>query len=339
MQAKIYYIMEGVAAENFEGRTILSMDRLGVINSNNLTRFPLLEYLTSNHERPGTLPGQAPQSHKFTKDDFKSFIYKFDNGNPQDPANCEPNENVNKFLWNKVLTSNETHGRIRKVARNMEQLDHDDMYGYMPPLDEEAITDVCQAATGRKKYLTIEGYANVIPGFSQYIRSLGEIKDKKKLAQAIVSYVRFESIMTNKYEKHQGNLYQRLSDQTLYEKGTVVTPGRPPAVFIKQMNAMVKSIANAYAGTEFGYELTEIIEKIYDIEVGDPQTSKEEMKLQKERDKALREFGKVFKKAIVSDKGNAMLNIVNSAKLEGMPYIDDEEKDRNKLEFEVDELD
>ena len=38
------------------------------------------------------------------------------------------------------------------------------------------------------------------------------------------------------------------------------------------------------------------------------------MELQKQRDKALREFGDVFRNAIKSDEGNAMLNIVNGTR-------------------------
>ena len=101
---------------------------------------------------------------------------------------------------------------------------------------------------------------------------------------------------------------------------------------------MIRNVANAYSGTEYGGQLNDLVERIYDIEVGDPQASKDEMELQKQRDKALREFGDVFRNAIKSDEGNAMLNVVNGTRLEGMPYIDDTSRDKSrdqaKFEFQ-----
>ncbi len=326
MYSKIYYIIEGIAAFNSQGRTILAFERLGTINSNNLTRFPLLEYFTASHMR------EDGQSHKYTIEDFKSFVHEFDGGDPMNPGRCEPNEKVSQFLWQKLLVSNETHNRIRKVARNMEQVDHDDMFAYMPPLDEDAITDVCQAATGRKKYLTIEGYANVFPGFNQYIRTLGKIQDKDKLAEAIISYVRFESIITEKFEKHKGNLYQRLNEQIL-NKGTIVTPDVPPQAFINQLNEMVNQIAIEYAGTKYGQELTQIADTIYNLHVEDPEYSTSDMENQKQVDHALRKFGKIFKKVVKEDNGKKMIKIVNSFNLQGMPFSSDAMKDRRKAQF------
>ena len=326
MYSKIYYIIEGIAAFNSQGRTILAFERLGTINSNNLTRFPLLEYFTASHMR------EDGQSHKYTIEDFKKFVHEFDGGDPMNPGRCEPNEKVSQFLWEKVLVSNDTHNRIRKVARNMEQVDHDDMFAYMPPLDEDAITDVCQAATGRKKYLTIEGYANVFPGFNQYIRTLGKIQDKDKLAEAIISYVRFESIITDKFEKHKGNLYQRLNEQIL-NKGTIVTPDVPPQAFINQLNEMINKIAIEYAGTKYGQELMQIADTIYNLYVEDPEYSPSDMDKQKKVDHALRKFGKIFKKVVKEDNGKKMIKIVNSFNLQGMPFSSDAMKDRRKAQF------
>ncbi len=325
MQAKLYYIIEGIGAVNMHGKTILAFERMGSINSNNLTIFPLLEYLTSSHKR------KDGKAHKYTMHDFQHFVNEFDGGDPQNPARCKPNQNVDSFLWERVLTSNETHTRIRKVARNMEQLDHDDMFAYMPPLDEEGMNSVCQAATGRKKYLTIEGYANVFPGFNQYIRTLGEVGDKNKLTEAIISYVRFESIMTDKYEKEKGDLYARLSDQVL-DKGTVVSPSVPPRAFIKQLNQLVKKIAEAYSDTEAGQQLLNTIETM-NTYVEDPIANNDDKAIQREVDAALRSFGRDFKATVQQDNGERMNRAVVGANLTGMPFTDDATRDRAKAEI------
>lgn len=312
MQAKIYYMVEGVAVKNEDGRTILPPDRIAHINSEMLPRFPILEYMTSRFKRKDGEALMRP-----TTADYLEWATMFDEGHPGDPSRFSPGAAVDRFMWQYVIPSDPTRTRINKAIRNGENLDHDDMYAYLPPATEEVLTDACKATSGSKKFLTIEGYANVFPGFSQYMRSLAETNKRERLSEAIRSYVRFESIMTNRFEKGQDKYQRMTSDALNAKRGTVCTPGRPPAVFIQGMNAMVKEIIEAYDDPA----LNQIADMMYQ------EAEKSDKRKQDQITKSLEDFGEVFKRVIKTDKGVKMIQIAQAANLEGMPdSISDAEK-------------
>lgn len=318
MQAKIYFMMEGVAAENSQGRTIMPFDRMAHINSEMLIRFPILEYLCAKVPRP---PDGKP--YRFTIDDYKRWVRMFDDGDPMNPDKCKPDKAVDRFMWETVIPSDETQNRINKVLRNGENLDHDDMFAYLPPATEEVITDACKATTGAKKFLTIEGYANVFPGFSQYIASLAKTGNRGKLREAIKSYVRFEGIMTSKYEKGNDG-YQRMKYATL-NSATIVSD-TPPQAFINQLNTAIKSVVEAYNDEELNEEFRWMNETTPNF-----RTSKADQEKQKRIDQAYDDFGEVFTKVIKSDNGEKMTSILSGSPLEGMPqFISDEERAQRK---------
>jgi hypothetical protein len=324
MQAKLYYMIEGVAAENPQGQTILSFDRMAHINSDQLMRFPILEYLCAPVLR------SDGETHRFTIDDYKKWAEDFD-GN--DKMNTEPNARVDRFLWKYVIPSDDTQNRINKDMRNGENLDHDDMFAYLPPATEQIIEDSCRATTGNKKFLTVEGYANVFPGFSQYIRSLAESdlgKSKNKLKEAVKSYVRFEGITNNRYKKEEGSRLQRMDDATL-KGGTIVTPLRSPLKYINELNTTVQEIVRIYDDDK----LSEIADKIYNWKTGDVARYQNERDKQRDIDFAFQEFGKHFDRVIKSDDGAKMEAVIKGANLYGMPtYVSDEEKDLRKANAE-----
>lgn len=319
MQNKMYYMIEGVARVNKLGRTILSVDRMAHINSEMLTRFPILEFLCAKVTRPD---GKA---HRFTKDDYIKWVRKWD---ADDPNRCAPGKAVDKFLWDYVIPSEETQNRINKVLRNGEQLDHDDMFGYLPPATEEVITDVCKSTTGSKKFLTIEGYANAFPGFSQYMRSLAEKGKKTKLREAIKSYVRYQGIMTNKFEKEKTDTYQRMGYYTL--NSSTIVSDLPPQAYMNQMDDVMKRICQAYASDV--PELSEIIDLIY-TETGDIWSDRDQKALQNKINDAYRRFSDIFTKAVSSDGAQKMMDIISGANFEGMPYLSEDEKARRKAEY------
>ncbi|MBI4232766.1 hypothetical protein HY605_06055, partial [Candidatus Peregrinibacteria bacterium] len=318
MQNKMYYMIEGVARVNKFGRTIMPFDRMGHINSEMLTRFPILEYLCAGVTRPDG------KSHRMTKDDYVKWVRMWD---ADDPERCAPGKAVDNFLWNYVIPSEETQNRINKVLRNGEQLDHDDMFGYLPPATEEVLTDACKATTGSKKFLTIEGYANAFPGFSQYMRSLAEKGRKTKLREAVKSYVRYQGIMTDKFEKEKDS-YQRMSYYTL--NSSTIVSDLPPQAYINQMDETMKRICEAYAADE--PELAELIDLIY-TKTGDIWSDREEKKKQDKINDAYRRFGDVFTKAVSSDGAQKLVEIVNASNFEGMPFLSEDEKARRKAEY------
>lgn len=322
MQSKIYYMIEGVAATNHEGRTIMSFDRIAHINSEMLTQFPILEYITGKVPRGP----EGKESYRFTLDDYKQWVHWFDEGHPSDPAKNRPGKAVDNFMWKYVIPSDETQNRINKALRNGEKLDHDDMFAYLPPATEEVVTDACRATTGSKKFLTIEGYANVFPGFSQYMRSVADSGRRGKLLEAIKSYVRFEGIMTNRFEQEKDS-YQRLGHATL-NSATIVTD-TPPQAFIDQTNSTIKEIIAAYNNEE----LNGIAAIVYQPRVSD-YTTDEGRREQNKVNNSFKDFGDVFNKVVKIDNGEKMEAIIRKANFEGMPkYIGSAEKAQRKAAY------
>ena len=319
MQEKIYFMIEGVTAQNPHGHTILPFERIAHINSEMLARFPILEYICADVPRPP----DGKDKYRFTLDDYKSWAKMFDMGNPM---NCKPTRAVNDFMWRYIIPSDETQNRINKALRNGENLDHDDMFAYLPPATEEVITDACTATTGRKKFLTIEGYANVIPGFSQYMRSLAETDNRNKLREAIKSYVRFESIMTNRYDKGD-TIYQRLKYSVL--NSPTIVSDEPPQAFMDQMNPAIKKIIAAYNDPE----LNQLADLMY-INTPNFKIDKGEQEVQKKVEWALEHFGEVFDKVVKSDNGEKMTRIIEGANFTGMPrFMSSAEKDKRKAMY------
>ena len=324
MGPKIYYMIEGIAHVNQHGRTILSFDRMAHINSDQLMKFPILEYLCAPAPRSSS-SGEV-KSHRFTIDDYKRWVKWFDGGNSM---NTKPTKAVDKFMWEFVIPSDDTQNRINKDMRNGENLDHDDMFAYLPPATEEVITDSCKATTGSKKFLTIEGYANAFPGFSQYMRSLAENNNKGKLLESVKSFVRFEAIMTNRFEKattSANDKYQRLGESTLHSASICSTT--PAIQFIHQTNEAIQQIIRSY-GDE---ELNSIADIIYQEPTGD-LTKSSERKRQDEMNNAFHRFGNVLSRVVQSDNGTKMKQIIEDANFFGMPFTTDEEKGRRKTEL------
>ncbi len=319
MQAKIYFMVEGVAAVcSKNGRTILPPDRIAHINSEMLPRFPILEYMTARMKRDN---GKVARP---TQQDYKKWADIFDDGNSSDPTKHTPKGAVDRFMWKYVIPSDQTRTRINKAIRNGENLDHDDMFAYLPPATEEVLNDACKATSGSKKFLTIEGYANVFPGFSQYMRTLADDDKRERLVEALRSYVRFEGIMTDKYEKGKDK-YQRMSDNVLNaSKGTVCTPGRPPQVFINGMNEVVDRVVEAYNDTD----LNSLYETMHINAAETDHRAQERIKL------AFDTFGRTLQKVVKGDNGAKMVQIVRAANLEGMPEgVSNAEKEARKRAF------
>ena len=319
IEAKLYYMVEGVAAENPQGRTLLELDRIAHINSEMLPRFPILEYICAGFPRP-----DGKGSHRMTKADYQKWANIFDEGHVGDPNRSSPGPAVNRFMWKYAIPSDQTQNRINKAIRNGENMDHDDMYAYLPPASEQVITDATMSLSGSKKFFTIEGYANAIPGFSQYMYSLADTNNKNKLLEAIRSYIRYESIMMDRW-KHGEDKYQRLDDTTL--DGATIVSQTTPRAYITQMNAMISKIVTYYAQ----YDETGELAKYGDL-IHVDLTKKENRHLQKDVQYALERVGKSLTAAIKKsgDNGNAMVSMVNSEQLEGMPYQSDIEKDQRK---------
>ncbi|MBL4694393.1 hypothetical protein JKY72_03420 [Candidatus Gracilibacteria bacterium] len=318
MQSKVYYLVQGVAAQNPSGHTILSFDRMAHVNSTLLVKFPLLEYLCSSVQR------SDGKTHRWTIDDYRQWAKWFDDG---DPMNAKPTAAVDRFLWDYVLPSDETQNRVNKAIRNGKDLDHDDMFGYLPVATEQVIQDACKSVGGGStRVLTTEGYANGFPGFSQFFRTLSEANNRNRLKEMIKSYVRFESIMTNRWMKNNEG-YARLDDSTRHAP-TIVSK-EPPEFFIKELNATVKAVIEAY-GDKGLIDLYELAMTPVEGVRTNPQREKEQKRVQE----ALEKFGSKFNEVIKRDEGARMVAVIKGQNLYGMPiFVSDEEKDARKAEM------
>ncbi|MBI2634068.1 hypothetical protein HYW82_00155 [Candidatus Peregrinibacteria bacterium] len=199
------------------------------------------------------------------------------------------------------------------------------MFAYLPPATEEVVNDTCKATTGSKKFLTLEGYANAFPGFSQYLRSVSENNLRSKLREGIISFVRFEGIMNNRFKKGDDS-YQRMKRATL-NSPTIVTD-TPPQAFIDELQAAIGKVITAYNDTELNDAW-----KLINTETGNIAERAEREK-QDNINYAFERFSKIFTKVVKQDNGEKMTGIIAAANFEGMPFGQNEaEKAKRKAQY------
>lgn len=325
-EGKFYYMVEGVAAKNKYGRTIMSFDRIAHLNSEMLAKFPFLEHMCSAPGRP-----KDGISYKLTRDDFELWQREFDKDNSM---NCKPNQHVVDFLWKNVIPSNGNITRCNKDLRNADNLDHDDMHMFLPVVTTSIITSVCQTVGGGgKELLTKEGYMNGYAGFSQYFKVLAENGKRKVLAQAVKSYVRFDSIMQNKFQRNKTG-FARM-DEGLMDKSVIVSEFAPRH-YIQQLNPLVHSILEAYiydlpADHPKKKEISRTIELLaQDQEEWGNKSGDQEKKDAEELTRYLNKFDSTLDTLIETDNGQKMMDLVNNADLIRYEYKPTDVKEKKK---------
>jgi hypothetical protein len=317
MQDKLYYIVQGLGAVNGDGRTILAFDRLGQINTAMLTKFPMLEYMTASVKR------KDGGSHKWTQDDYKKWANMFDGGNSSNPARNRPGVEVNDFLWEYAIPSDETRTRINKVARNFQELDHDDMFAYLPPATERIVEDACKVQSGTRKYLTLEGYKNVFAGYSEYFKRLGSNSNAKRIVEAVKGYAKFEGIMEDRYAR--GQEYQRMGSDEM--NSTPVMGSATVKEYADSTKPIIRRIVEYLNDPQLNeyYRLM----NLKNINVNTPEGKNTQQTI----DSAFNSFGDQLEKAIKKAGSKAevygnIVNIVNEQAngMTGMPFKTFEEK-------------
>lgn len=331
MQDKLYYMIQGVACVNSKGNTILDFDRIGHINAEYLTRYPFLDYICTEVPRPP----DGKKSYRFTLEDYKSWAKLFDQGLEN---NVRPTTAVDEFMWRHALTSDQTIRRINKV-RDYQGFDPDDTFAFFPPMNTQLITDACNvgSVSGGKKATSLEAFKNIFPGFSQYLKTLTQKGDVSRLTEGINSFIRFESIMTNRYEK-DNTLYQRMEDFDL--KGGSVCSSTSGYTLISQINLLIDHVVAAYVSSGIPGARA-VAEK---LSLARTQVSSEEFitpqgkAKQDQVNAALKSFPKLFTEMIEKDKGKLLIaaasEIEGSGILEGMPYEGPEEQEMRKQALE-----
>ncbi len=310
MQGKLYYMIEGVAAKNPQGRTILSFDRMAHFNADMLHKLPPLEYLCARARREDRRTGEVT-SHRFTIDDYEEWIKDWDR---DDPMNASPNYYVDEFMWEYVLPSDDNQNRVNKDIRNADVMDHDDMSYIIPMASTQLVDNVTRSVGGGGKHLvTIEGYANAAPGYSQFIKKLGEQGNTHKLIRALQSYVRYEAIMRKRWHREKTD-YARMDAETL--NASTIVSDEAPIDFFNQINGLLKKVAEAYGDPDLmrAVDLIQTDTSTWDM------GNKEQKRGQQQIQHQLEIFDQVFEKAVKIDGGQTLLALVNSTDLIGMGY-------------------
>jgi len=185
--------------------------------------------------------------------------------------------------------------------KRYEVLDQDDAPKEVPVADTDTVTRLCKITEG-KSFLTMEGYANSVPGFSQYIKSVAESGDVGKLLKVIKSYVRFESIVRGNYKKGQEGFVR--FDRSLMNRRTVVTP-EPPRFFMEALNRMIIHIAKAYEDPRLIKAVKLIFSRGWVIRKTRMQA-------------AIESFDEIFDSVMKRDGGKKLLEIVGATELKGI---------------------
>ncbi|MFC1616230.1 hypothetical protein ACFL21_03745 [Patescibacteria group bacterium] len=323
MYAKVYYLVQGVTATNPNGRTILSFDRIAHLNGTLLAKFPIFDYFTAPVDRKGAPEGK--ESNKFTMEDYRSWAEYFNSHDPN--GECKPNEAVNQFLWNYVIPHKSTQWRISKALRDP-QLDHEDMPYFMPSADVQSVNDLTKPTAGSRRFFSNEAYANAFPGYSQYIKSLGEKchqqggkPDPTKvdyLLGSIASYVRYESILMERYEP-KNNAFRL--PKTMLERPAIMSQGVPLNAVIGDLNGVIKNAIDYYA--QYDSRLAGASDEIYNSGINKFSSDAEIKRNMEVHEVFTEHFGDIVKKV---DGGKELFRMINSANLTGLPYQSDREK-------------
>ncbi len=265
---KIYYLLMGVNAKNPDGKTILGWERVGRFVSKYSNQFPALDFFSASNSDPKRdfftgdfLVNADNEPRPFVRSDFDRLVSEWV-GDGHAKGFFAPEDDVEAFLTNTILTTDAVQNRLEKGIRNAQNMDHDDSPYIIPNLKESEIESICASTGGDTKKFTIQGYKNGYVGFGMRMQALVDQHDKEKyyeqsgevgfssaylqkLITAFKSYIHFDGILDNRYRKKRGAALQRLSSSD-YQTGCVWDANRPLRRYQEEMKGLIQEIANAY---------------------------------------------------------------------------------------------
>ncbi len=306
---RLYYIVMGVATN------LLTLDRVAAMNTL-CNKQPWLDFFTQakDEDKPLTLTAmqsQVPPHYRrpFTVKDFQIMANFFDKDPDTSKKKCGPGNHVKDFFWKRIMPHHTTQTRTSKGSRAGEGVDHDDAHFFIPCLDYQQVRKMCGPSAGEKQYFSPEGHLNVFPGFSEWMRTLAELKDRNKLEKAILSYVNYDGIISNRFLKSDTKK-TRISDSILENNVSVVDNFATAKYHRDQMQEMIMKIGAATGRTA---KWKPLFDEIKTAEQ-DPDGSK-----QKKIESFIEYFGPELKSAIDSLPGGSegLFKIVNDAHLKG----------------------
>jgi predicted DsbA family dithiol-disulfide isomerase len=252
------------------------------------------------------------------------------------------------YLWKEVLTSDAFQKRLEKGIRNANEIDHDDSPYFIPALKQSEIESACGSSGGETKKFTIQGYKNAYVGFGMRLRSLQEkyeeekqYKEKgqvsfenqylQKLITTFQSFMKYDGILDNRYNRKAGSRLQRFSSHD-YRSGCIWDANRALYIYQNEMQDLIKEIATAYGQGDN----PELVEKPFK-RLPSIKGKKELEKEQTEIEHAIENFGTDFENMVMQDGGKKMVEILDKHKFkaEDLEDLSEEEKIKNKMNMEL----
>lgn len=344
---RIYFLLMGTTIKNAYGRTIMGWERMGTFISKLGNNFPLIDYFTDKGLKRDPKNPAKMINRAWIRSDFESLTQKWASTAKSD--NYSPNADVREYLWKDPLTSEAFHERLGKAMQNAEGIDHDDTPLFIPALKDNEIENATSNSAGNKKKFSTPGYKNAYVGFGTRINYLmkklmdeRELKKQgfpafesgfiEKMINTLTSFVRYDSILSSRYLKRQGNSLARLSDAD-YRSPCAFDPLNPIAKHQKQMQDLIGEILKEYnvAGRD---EFKNIFTPPKNV----PKN------MQKKVEEDIKYFGERFYDLVSKDNGEKMLSLIDKSLkedkisgLEGGPATA-EEMARRKIQIEMKEM-
>jgi|GEM_PF-2124211 len=327
---KLYLIVMGVATN------LLTIERVGALDSAFCNILPWLDFFTEKGSvKPVTLdktqddlpPMTRGIGRPFNRNDYKAMAKFFEEEDEsKDKRQGHPGPNVKDFLWKRILPHKATLTRTQKGSRNADAMDHDDSHFILPLLDYESIRNMCGSSTGDKKYFSVPGYLNGFPGFSEWIRTLAELEHRENLEKALLSYVNYDGIISNRFLK-EDTKKQRVTDTLLNSKDGCVVDGSVPVNFHRsQIQEVILNIGRAAGKGEKWNILFDKVRRLSDDRDGSRQ---------KAIDQAIKDFGPELKETIGAIGEKRLFQIVREGHLKGYEGGASSEEKRRLLQMQA----
>lgn len=349
---KMYYLLMGTSAKyppgDPNGRSIMGWDRVGRFISKYCNQFPAMDYFSSSNTDPKR---DATTGEIFTrawvKRDFdhltRPWVERFVKTGKADPPS-----DADKFMWKEVLTSDAFQKRLEKGIRNAQNIDHDDSPYFIPALKDTEIESACAASGGETKKFTVQGYKNAYIGFGLRMRSLKDKYDEEsgfkakgqvsfenqylqKLVTTFQAYMKYDSILDNRYRRGSESRLQRFSSHD-YRSGCIWDGNRALQTYKEEMKDLIIQVARAYGEGENSDLIETPFERLPSIK-GDDKLIKKQTKIEH----SIENWGSAFEKMVMKDGGKKLLQIVEKHKFvaEDLGDLTEAEKIRNKMNMEV----
>jgi len=183
-----YYLIIGATLKNPKtGKTLLSRDVFSRFNKNFLQSIPIVDFFidkTSWKKDGEIVPEGTPGAHTggWTYQDFLGWAKMLNKGNDgsYNPKACEDiKNNIEKFFYKNMLSSQDAQDRVRRTIRNTaKEADHDDAEMFFATLDSSQILQMIGTRSEGTQQATNDMWRMFLHGFPRYMINARRILDE-----------------------------------------------------------------------------------------------------------------------------------------------------------------